>query len=130
MDETSVGTFSLKKRKLENSLIVFEEMFWDSYKVIHYGQDALRILKTNEHWEEVKLKFKNKVIDEFAENAFSSHLDYTENKTDRILMGALYFPEEETFLSKLKNKLFQNWTEKEKTQQNHGPNLLFSLHAD
>ena len=83
----------------------FEEMFWDSYKVIHYGEEELNILKTNKYWEEVKFQFKNKVINEFAENAFGSHLNYTENKSERILMRGLYFPEEETFLTKLKNKL-------------------------
>ena len=67
-----------------------EEMFWDSYRVIHYGEVELIILKTSQHWEEAAFTFKNRKISAFAGHAFGNYEGYTSGKTDRILMRGLY----------------------------------------
>jgi len=66
----------------------YDEMFWDSYQIIPASKEAWRILNTADYWYSGQFRFRNKILDEFAEYPFCAGSGILAD--GRVLMRGLY----------------------------------------
>lgn len=67
----------------------FQDMFWNSYKIISKDKESEPYLFDEDLWDQVLFKFKNKFYDQYAEGAFSGNASEIK-KSRTVLMRGLY----------------------------------------
>lgn len=68
----------------------FEDMFWDSYKIIPSDEKYNDLLFSESEWLKCEFKFRNKELNEYASGAFPAGSQNNLLKKNRVLMRALY----------------------------------------
>jgi hypothetical protein len=71
----------------------FTDMFWCDYKIVSLNNEWESILFDEKRWQNCEFKFKNKVYNKYAENAFSGFAPGSLMKTKTVGMRMLYFTE-------------------------------------
>lgn len=82
----------------------FEDMFWESYEVISIAEAYNSILFNHDNWLASAFKFKNKKIEEYAEQAFSGGSKRDLKEKGKIIMRALYLSGNTVLENKLLRK--------------------------
>lgn len=68
----------------------FENMFWDSYKIIPSDEKYNDLLFSESEWLKCEFKFRNKELNEYASGAFPAGSQNDLLKKKRVVMRALY----------------------------------------